>query len=137
MTKKVKLAIIDKDLKARTFKSFPLTEDGTKIKVTESGKGYFMPEIDTDSYLELPSRSLFPPWRIKWNRIYFAIKSTKKCINFKTGDVPDPDPTLVLKAAGTTMLMNLGKEKQETELIIYLILAAVIGIALKIFGVIV
>ena len=137
MTKKVKLAIIDKDLKARTFKMYPLTEDGTKIKVTEAGKGYFMPEIDTDSYIELPSRSLIPPFKLKWNRIYFAIKGTKKCIDFKTGTVKDPDPSLVLKAAGTTMLMNLGKEKQETELIIYIILAAVIGIALKIFGVIV
>ena len=137
MTKKVKLAIIDKDLKARVFKNFPLTEDGTKIKVTESGKGYFMPEIDTDSYLELPSRSILPPWRRKWHRIYFAIKGTKKCIDFKTGTILEPDPKLVLDAAGTTMLMNLGKEKKETDPLVYVTLAVLIGIALKVFGVIV
>lgn len=137
MTKKVKLAIIDKDLKARIFKNFPLTEDGAKVKVVESGKGYFTPAIDTDSYIELPSRSLFPPWRIKWNRIYFVNKGAAKCINFKTEKVLDPDPSLVLQAAGTTMLMNLGKEKKETDIIFYIILLVVIGVALKVFGVIV
>lgn len=137
MTKKVKLAIIDKDLKARIFKKFPLTEDGAKIKVIESGKNRFTPEIDTGSYIELPSRSLFPPWQIKWKRIYFVSKGARKCIDFTTGTVLDPDPTLVLDAAGTTMLMNLGKEKAETDFIIYVILAVIIGIALKIFGVIV
>ena len=137
MSKKVKLAIIDKDLRARTFKNFPLSEDGTKIKVKSGGEGHFMPSFETDSYIELPSRSLFPPWRTKWNRIYFVNKGTSKCINFKTETVPAPDPSLVLEAAGTLMLMNLGKEKKETDLIIYIILAVLIGIALKIFGVIV
>ena len=137
MTKKVKLAIMDKDLRVRTFKNFPLSEDGAKIKVKSGGEGHFMPAIDTDSYIELPSRSLFPPWRIKWNRIYFVNKGALKCINFKTETVLEPDPNTVLQAAGTTMLMNLGKEKKETDLIIYIILLAIIGIALKVFGVIV
>ena len=137
MTKKVKLAIIDKDLRARIFKNFPLTEDGAKIKVVESGKGMFKPVIETDSYIELPSRSLFPPWRIKWNRIYFVNKGAAKCINFKTETVLEPDPSTVIEAAGTLMLMNLGKEKKETDLIMYIILALIFGIALKIFGVIV
>ena len=137
MSKKVKLAIIDKDLRARTFKKFPLSDDGAKIKVKSGGDGHFMPEIDTDSYIELPSRSVFPPWRIKWNRFYFVIKGAKKCIDFKTGGVTGPDSSLVLEAAGTTMLMNLGKEKKETEMIVYIILLVVIGMALKVFGVIV
>ena len=72
MVEKVKLAIIDKDLKARIFKKYPLTDDGAKIKVVESGKGMFKPEIDTASYIELPARSIFPPWRRTWNRIYFV-----------------------------------------------------------------
>jgi hypothetical protein len=135
MTDKVKLAIIDKDLKARVFKKFPLTEDGAKIKVVESGKGMFKPAIDNDSYIELPSRSILPPWRRTWNRIYFVNKGATKCFDFKTGKIAGPDPALVLEAAATTMLMNLGKEKQETDLIIYIILAVIIGIALKVFGV--
>lgn len=137
MSKKVRLAIIDKDLRARTFKKFPLTEDGAKIKVVESGKGMFKPEIETDSYIELPSRSILPPWRIKWNRIYFVNKGASKCINFKTETILEPDPNMVLQAAGTTMLMNLGKEKKELDFIFYIILLVVVGIALKVFGVIV
>ena len=137
MSKKVRLAIIDKDLRARTFKKFPLTDDGAKIKVVESGKGMFKPEIETDSYIELPSRSILPPWGRKWNRIYFVNKGALKCINFKTETILEPDQSLVLEAAATTMLMNLGKEKKETEMIVYIILLAVIGIALKVFGVIV
>jgi len=137
MTDKVTLAIIDKDLKARILKKFPLTDDGAKIKVVESGKGMFKPEIDNDSYIELPFRSIFPPWRRRWKRIYFVNKGASKCINFKTETILEPDPDLVLEAAGTTMLMNLGKEKQETNPMIYVILAVVIGIAAKVFGVIV
>jgi len=137
MSKKVRLAIIDKDLRARIYKKFPLTEDGARIKVVESGKGMFKPEIETDSYIELPSRSILPPWGTNWNRIYFVNKGAAKCINFKTETILDPDPSIVSEAAATTMLMNLGKEKNETELIIYIILAVLIGIALKIFGVIV
>ena len=137
MTKKVKLAIIDKDLRARIFKKFPLSEDGAKIKVKSGGDGHFMPEIDTDSYIELPSRSLLPPWRTKWNRYYFVNKGAKKCINFKTETILDPDPTMVLKAAGTQMLMNLGKEKKETDITTYIIIAMLLGILAKLFGVIV
>lgn len=137
MTDKVKLAIIDKDLRARVFKNFPLTEDGSKIKIVESGKGYFKPAIDTDSYIELPSRSILPPWKRKWNRIYFVNKGAPKCINFRTEKVLDPDPAEVLKAAGTTMLMNLGKEEKQLDTLFYIILFVVIGIALKVFGVIV
>ena len=137
MTKKVKLAIIDKDLRARIFKEFPLSEDGAKIKVKSGGEGHYMPAIETDSYIELPSRSLVPPFRTKWNRFYFVMKGASECINFKTATVPAPNSSLVLQAAGTTMLMNLGKEKKETDLIMYIILLAIIGIALKVFGVIV
>ena len=137
MSKKVRLAIIDKDLRVRTLKKFPLTDDGAKIKVVESGKGMFKPEIDTDSHIELPSRSFFLPWRKKWTRYYFVNKGALKCINFKTETISGPDQSLVLEAAATTMLMNLGKEKKETEMIVYIILLVVIGIALKVFGVIV
>jgi len=137
MSKKVRLAIIDKDLRARIFKKFPLTDDGAKIKVVESGKGMYKPELETDSYIELPSRSIFPPWRIKWSRIYFVNKGASKCINFKTETILEPDPSIVSEAAATTMLMNLGKEKKEIDFIFYIILLVVVGIALKVFGVIV
>lgn len=136
MTKKVKLAIFDKDLKARTYKNFPVTDDGAKIQVKRGGKANFNPEFDNESFIEFPKRSLRPPWRIHWNRVYFAPNGAKKCVNFQTLTVLEPDPSLVLKAAGTEMLRNLGKEKAETPMLTYIMLFILIVLALKVFGVI-
>ena len=53
MTKKVKLAIFDKDLKARTVKEYPISDNGEQIKVVSGGEGHFMPKFDNDSFIEL------------------------------------------------------------------------------------
>jgi hypothetical protein len=135
-TKKVRLAIYDKDLKARTYKKFDLTNDGAKIRVKTGGKGNFNPEIDNDSFVELPKRAFLRPWITNWQRIYFVPNWGKKCVNFQTSKVLDPDPDSVRKAASTTMLNNLGKEKAETSLLTYIMLGLLIFIALKLLGVI-
>lgn len=136
MTKKVKLAVYDKDLKARIYKNFHVTDDGAKIQVRRGGKANFNPEFDNDSFIEFPKRSLLRPWRIGWNRVYFAPNGAKACVNFRTKTVLEPDPSLVLKAAGTEMLRNLGKEKAETPMLTYIMLGILIFIAMKLFGVI-
>ena len=137
MTKKVKLAIFDIDLKARTVKKYPVSESGDKIKVKSGGEGHFMPSFDVESYIEFPRRSFPALWRISWDRVYFARKGAKSCVNFDTEKVAGPDPELVLEAAGTEMLRNLGKEKSETPMISYISLALLIIILLYQLGVIV
>lgn len=137
MTKKVQLAILDRDLKARTFQQFPLNSDGTKIDVVNSGKGYFMPKIDNDSFIELPYRSLIPPFKTKFNRIYIAPRGADSCVNFRTKEVKGPDPEQVIEAARAEMVRNFGKQKQDIPLIFYIMLLVLIGVALKVFGVIV
>lgn len=136
---KVRLAILDKDLKARTFKKFPLSSDGTKIDVVRAGSGYFMPKIDNDSFVEFPYRTLlsFPPFKRQFMRVYFATRGADACINFRTGEVPGPDPQQVLDAAKTELVKNFGKEKQEVPLPLYIILVLVLLMFLKLFGVIV
>jgi hypothetical protein len=129
------LAVYDKDLKARIYKKFPVTDDGAKIQVRRGGKANFNPEFNNDSFIELPKRSLLRPWVIGWNRVYFAPNGAKKCVDFRNEVVLDPDPTLVMKAAGTEMLRNLGKEKAETPIITYVMLLILILLALKLFGV--
>lgn len=136
MTKKVKVAIFDRDLKARTFKSFPVSDDGSRIRINPSGKGYFAPKFDNDSYIELPRRSLLMPWKIVWDRIYFVRRGADTCVNFRTGEVPGPDPELVKMAAGTELLKNLGREKPETPVLLYIIFFIVLLILLKVMGVI-
>jgi len=139
MTKKVKLAIFDIDLKARTVKKYPVSESGDKIKVKSGGEGHFMPSFDVESYIEFPRRSFPALWRISWDRVYFARKGAKKCVNFGLDPplVTGPDPELVLEAAGTEMLRNLGKEKSEIPMISYISLALLIIILLYQLGVIV
>ena len=131
MTKKVELAVFDKDLKVRTLGKFPVSQDGTKISVKRGGKGNFNPTFDNESFIEFPKR--FGGWR----RIYLVRKGAKACVNFQTEDVEGPDPELVIEAAESEILRNIGKDKEETPIITYLILGAIILIALKVFGVIV
>ena len=131
MTKKVKLAIFDKDLKARTVGTFPVSKDGSRISIRRGGKRNFNPTFDNESYIDFPKRFG------GWNRIYFVRNGAKACVNFKTGAVGGPDPDLVIEAAQSEILRNIGKDKEETPIIIYLILGAILLIALKVFGVIV
>lgn len=130
MTKKVELAIFDKDLKVRTLGKFPVSQDGTKISVKRGGKANFNPTFDNESFIEFPKR--FGGWR----RIYLVRKGAKACVNFQTEEVEGPDPELVIEAAESEILRGIGKEKEETPLILYLILAAIGLVVLKIFGVI-
>lgn len=136
MTKKVKLAIFDKDLKARTYASFPLSKDGSRISVRRGGKRNFNPTFDQESYIELPVRSIFPPFSTKWNRIYFVRNGAKACVNFKTETILEPDPELVMQAAEAEILKGIGKDKQDTPIILYLILGTVLFTLLKVLGVI-
>ncbi len=131
MTKKVEIAVFDKDLKVRTLGKFPVSQDGTKISVKKGGKGNFAPTFDNESFIEFPKR--FGGWK----RIYLVRKGAKSCVNFQTEDVEGPDPELVIEAAESEILRGIGKEKEETPIIIYLILGAILLVALKVFGVIV
>ena len=137
MTKKVKVAIFDQDLKIRQFGQFPLTSDGSKINIRSGGKGHFNPSFSNTSYLEFPYRGFSTLFRIQYRRVYIVRNNANKCVNFDTEEVPAPDPDEVMKAAGAKILENMGRETQETPFILYLILGTIVGIALKIFGVIV
>ena len=137
MSKKVILAVFDKDLKARKYGSFPISKDGSKILVRTGGKRNFNPTFDNDSFIEFPYRSLLSPWKVSYRRVYFVRNGAKACVNFQTETVLDPDPELVIKAAENAILVSIGSEKTETPLILYVLLIIVLAIAGKLFGVIV
>lgn len=134
MGDKVTLAIFDQDQHIRTIKKFELTSDGTKINVQSGGKAHFNPIFDNTSYLEFPARSLIPPFRRYWKRIYFVRKGASRCLNFQTEIVPAPDPEVVMEAAGAEILKNWGKDKTESPMLLYAILAGIALIVLKLFG---
>ena len=137
MSKKVILAVFDKDLKARRYGKFPISKSGSKILVKTGGKRNFNPTFDNESFIEFPYRSLFSPWKTSYRKVYFVRNGAKACVNFQTETVLDPDPELVIKAAENAILESIGSEKTETPFILYLLLLIVLGIAAKIFGVIV
>ena len=135
MSKKVNLIIYDKDLKARTTKKFPISADGSKIEV-KIGDAEFSPTFDNESFIDIRKRSLLMPWRTYWERFYFVPNYGSACVNFQTKTILDPDPKIVMKAAKAEIISNWGKTKQETPMILTIILLVVILIAAKIFGVI-
>jgi len=137
MTNKVKLAIFDQDLVVRKFGKFPLSADGSKIKIVSGGEAHFMPQISNTTYLEFPRRSLIPPFRKYYERVYFVRNMAKKCVDFETEVVSMPDPKQLMDAAGAKIASNWGKEKVETPIMLWLILAAIALVAAKVFGVIV
>lgn len=134
---KLNLAVIDADLKIRTLKKYPLSANGRHIAVVTGGENHFMPKITNTSYLEFPTgkKYLFFGER-NYKKIYFVMNKAKNCIDFKSGDVSLPSPEELKKAISATMLNKLGKpEESFPPWIIYLILFFVLGIALKVFGV--
>jgi hypothetical protein len=135
MARKVKLAIFDNDLVA-TVKDYEVSKDGTKINVVSGGEGHFMPSFDNESYLDLPYRSILSLWKISHYRLHFVKKKGKKCVNFKTEEVFNPDPEQLKEAIGATLLGKLNEEKTETPIIWYIILLVLLAIAGNVFGVI-
>lgn len=134
---KVHLGIIDKDLKIRTLKKYPLSANGQQIHVVSGGEGHFMPIISNTSYLEFPYRAITSPWKTSYKRLYFAMNKAKKCVDFESGEVSLPSPEQLKKALGAAALDKLGKQEPPFPTwIIYLILLGVLAIAGKVFGVI-
>lgn len=135
MTNKVKLAIFDETLKIQ-LKKYPISDSGKQIKVVSGGENHFMPHFDNYSYLEFPKK--FLRWTIGHERVYFVQKGAKKCVDFKTGAVSGPDLEQLKQSIGSTLLDKLGQDEPPFPTwVIYLILVTVLGIALKVFGVIV
>lgn len=132
---RVKLAIVDPDLKARVLKKFRITEGG-RIDVVSSGKGYFAPKFDNDRYIEFPRRSFVPPFKTRYERIYIAIRGADACIDFKTPHVPGPDPKQVIETAQAEIIRNFGKQKQETAIWTFVQVGLLVFIVLKLLGVI-
>lgn len=135
MARKVKVALFNKDLRAE-LKNFPLSADGTKIEIAQGGKAHFKPKINNESFIEFPYRHPLSFWKVSYQRIYFAMKWSKKCVNFHTGEVFGPDPDAVMEAASAQILKNKAEEEKSVHWTTYATLGMVLLILLKVLGVI-
>lgn len=105
MGRKVKLVVFDNDLRA-TVKKYPVSDSGDRIRVTKGGEAHFMPAFDKDTFLEMPKKLGGT------ERVYFARKLAKECVNFSSGIVPGPSPEEQKKAIGSTLLNQVGKPEK-------------------------
>jgi len=135
MVRKVTLAIFDNDLKSEVAK-YPLSKDGTKIKVKSGGEANWFPSFDNDSFIEFPKKK-WQFWKPQWTRIYFVKKKGAACVNFKSDPptITGPSEEQLKQAIGAVAFENLGKEDREPKLINYLTLAIAFIILLSQMGV--
>lgn len=133
MEKKVKVALFDKDLKVEV-KKYPLTSDGSRIDITQGGKGHFKPAIASTTHLDIPRPKIRGGGH---ERVYFVMKWAKKCVDFKTGEVEGPDPDQVMQAARAQILKSKAEEAQSVHWSVWLTIGMLVLIFLKVFGVLV
>lgn len=120
MSKKVKVAVFDKDQKVRKLQMCEISKDGSKIRVSKGGKNHFYPSFDRSSFLEMPK-----PWYKGggFERIYYVRNHASACLNFETQEVPDIDLEEIEKAAENKILSGIGTEEKETPVLLYAIMA--------------
>lgn len=133
---KVKVAIYDADLRVRKIGYYPLNADGTKIKIQSGGDGHFMPSIEKGSCLEFPKRSMIPPFRKTYERVYIIKNKGSKPVNFETEETFGFSTKEIMNAARSEIIANFGKTKTEVPMIFYIIMLILLAIAGKVFGVI-
>ena len=113
MSRKVTLAIFDNDLRCKIGK-YPVSDDGTKIRVVSGGENHHMPVFDNDSFLEFP-RGKLEIWKPKYTRYYIVKGKGKKCVDFK-GDTPTifpPDPEALKRANLNLLATKIGKDTNQ------------------------
>lgn len=133
MSNKVKVALFDKDLKVE-IKKFSLSSDGQRIDIQQGGKGHFKPIIGPTTYLDIKR-----PWYVGggYQRVYFAMKWSKECVDFATPKVHGPDPSAVMQAARAEILRSKAEEAQAVHWSVWVMLGLLVLTFLKVFGVIV
>lgn len=115
-TDKVKTAVFGSDLRV-TLKQYPLSKNGNKIDIVNSGEAYFMPEIGPTSFLDWPSYKRFLLFGTRtYKRIYFTRKKAAKCVDFgnEEGIVYGPDEEQIKKANLNILATKIGQDQGIT-----------------------
>lgn len=135
LANRITVAVYDKDLTVRGgLRKHRIARTGDKICIHRGGKANFNPDFDHECVLKIK----YPKWKF-WKRSFDLVivdNQGAKCINFRTQTITGPNVEDVKKAAETTLLEHLGKEKGETTFLTYMIILGLLVIALKVFEVI-
>jgi hypothetical protein len=132
LVEKVNVAVFDANLRAE-IKKYELTDDGSKIRILKGGKKHFYPEFNESSYLDIKRSRLLGGG---YKRLYVVRRNASKCIDFKTEIVSGVDPKQIIEATESELIKNFGKEEKGVPWYIWMLFVIVLGIALKVFGMI-
>jgi len=114
MTEKINLFIIDKDLRIREQGKFEVG-DADKIRYKSGGTENWNPMIGETTYLE---KKGWKKWLLfgerNWIREYYILRKGEKCIDFKTADIPTPDPKKLKLANAGLLAKDIGKDSTPT-----------------------
>jgi len=126
MGNEVKVAFVDKDLKIRTVRKYPLSKDGERINIYPSGgKGNENPTFQKTSALSFRRRSLIPPFSVYYEDVYFMKTGATSCFDFHEAGVtiPNLDRDKIKESLGALMLGQIGQGKEQyPSWVIWLIL---------------
>ena len=113
MTRKVKVAIFDNDLRVEIRKC-DISDKGNKIRIASGGTSNWKPSFDNDSFLEFP-RGKLEIWKPKWTRYYIVKKKGAKCVNFseKSPTIPGPDPEALKLSNLNLLATKIGKDTNQ------------------------
>lgn len=114
MADKVKTAIFGKDLRVK-LKKYPLSENGDKIDVvSDLEKGYFMPAIGPNTFLDWPKRKKYIIRGPRtYERIYFSIRESAKCVDFVTSNIYGPDREKIKQANEVFLAREIGSDRNK------------------------
>jgi hypothetical protein len=114
MTEKINLFIIDKDLRIREHGKYEVG-DADKIRYKSGGTENWNPMIGETTYLE---KKGWKKWILfgerNWIREYYILRKGEKCIDFKTADVPTPNPAKLKLANAGLLAKDIGKDSNPT-----------------------
>jgi len=114
MTEKIKLFIIDKDLRIRESGNFEVG-DADKVKYKSGGTENWNPVIGETTYIEKKGWKKYVLFgQRNWVREYYTIRKGEKCIDFKTGDVPTPNPEKLKLANASLLAKDIGKDSNPS-----------------------
>lgn len=114
MTEKINLFIIDKDLRVREEGMYEVG-DADKIRYKSGGTENWNPQFGETTYIEKKGWKkwlLFGPRN--WKREYYVMRKGEKCIDFKTRDIPTPNPTKLKLANASMLAKDIGKDSEPS-----------------------
>lgn len=77
MSKKIKTLVLDRDLSSKKPEKYPISKDGSRIVIKDSGKGRYAPLFDNDCIIEVPKR-FGPP-----EKMAIVRNRAKSCVKFR------------------------------------------------------